>query len=626
MTATDAQGATAATPFTITVHNLAPEAVDDGPVRLTEDTSAEGNVLANDRDPDGDPLTVVAVEIAGVGAVAPGQPAVIPGVGVLTVQPDGHWVFEPAPDYAGPVPSITYIVADGEGGEDVASLRLGDIAPVNDEPRVVDPTDPTRPPANPDAPLPVQRGVDGEMVTPLDVSRVFMDPDGDPLTYTATGLPAGLSIDPATGVITGTLAPDASQGGPDGDGVYPVTITATDPDGAERAITVVYAVRNLPPEATAPIGNVTAVNGGAVDVDAAAHFADPDGDVLTYTATGLPEGLVIDPVTGRIAGNLPLDASEKGPWTVTVTADDGNGGQAHITFVIAGEARTDITPDRFGQGNGGGGDRVSAEVGDSGIGTPNSGYGGIGDGGDEIALPVDRNTLPQGRAEAGGLLGTALETLEPLGETALPGEGGIVAAVAADPAPTSAAASLGPDGAITRVVAWAEAGRKSTGAPAGLAADSAVEDAPAGDYRGADLALGLAGQADGVALRSLVVGDGLLALSVDTPEAVGAETFRVRDAAGNELPWNMHRADAHTVLVDIPAGREWVVLRLERLAGDRVVETWIVRINTLSGEMQVLAHERVDRQAGLAADLEEVARHEGRNETAALLGALEVAS
>jgi large repetitive protein len=43
---------------------------------------------------------------------------------------------------------------------------------------------------------------------------------GDPLTYSASGLPSGLQIDAATGVISGTIA--ASSGS------YSVTITATD--------------------------------------------------------------------------------------------------------------------------------------------------------------------------------------------------------------------------------------------------------------------------------------------------------------------------------------------------------------------------------------------------------------
>ena len=46
---------------------------------------------------------------------------------------------------------------------------------------------------------------------------------GQTLTYTATGLPPGLAIKPATGLITGT---------PSAAGTFPVTVTATDTTGA----------------------------------------------------------------------------------------------------------------------------------------------------------------------------------------------------------------------------------------------------------------------------------------------------------------------------------------------------------------------------------------------------------
>ncbi|WP_294949486.1 putative Ig domain-containing protein, partial [Sulfurivirga sp.] len=69
----------------------------------------------------------------------------------------------------------------------------------------------------------LQSSDDGEQIS-LDASQFFGDPDGDTLTYSASGLPAGLSIDPATGVISGTIDRSASQSGP-----YTVTVTATDP-------------------------------------------------------------------------------------------------------------------------------------------------------------------------------------------------------------------------------------------------------------------------------------------------------------------------------------------------------------------------------------------------------------
>ncbi|MFO0871032.1 MAG: putative Ig domain-containing protein [Pirellulales bacterium] len=43
-------------------------------------------------------------------------------------------------------------------------------------------------------------------------------------------------------------------------------------------------------------------------------------------------GLSIDPVTGVISGTLDSSASAGGPYSVTITADDGHGGQATQTF------------------------------------------------------------------------------------------------------------------------------------------------------------------------------------------------------------------------------------------------------------------------------------------------------
>ena len=73
-------------------------------------------------------------------------------------------------------------------------------------------------------------------VVSLNVSPFFHDidtPDGDTLAYSAIGLPAGLSINPATGVISGTIDPSASQSGP-----YTVVVTGTDSErrGCQREL------------------------------------------------------------------------------------------------------------------------------------------------------------------------------------------------------------------------------------------------------------------------------------------------------------------------------------------------------------------------------------------------------
>ena len=57
--------------------------------------------------------------------------------------------------------------------------------------------------------------------TPIALQLSASDADGDALTYSASGLPAGLSIDSGTGLITGSLAATP-------DGSYQVTVTASD--------------------------------------------------------------------------------------------------------------------------------------------------------------------------------------------------------------------------------------------------------------------------------------------------------------------------------------------------------------------------------------------------------------
>ncbi|HAO67533.1 MAG TPA: hypothetical protein DCR17_12720, partial [Verrucomicrobiales bacterium] len=68
-------------------------------------------------------------------------------------------------------------------------------------------------------------------------------------------------------------------------------------------------------------------------------FGDQEGDTLVFTAVGLPPGMVIDPGTGIISGQLESSASEGGPlgdgvYQVLITVDDGNGGTRTFAFEI----------------------------------------------------------------------------------------------------------------------------------------------------------------------------------------------------------------------------------------------------------------------------------------------------
>jgi hypothetical protein len=124
--------------ITVTAVNDSPVAVNDDNQVTPEDTPIIGNVLANDSDPEGNPITVSQFTVAGVsGTFAAGQTATIPGVGTIVINSDGSYVFTPAANYSGAVPVITYTAADSYGGSDTANLGLA-VTPVNDAPLAVD--------------------------------------------------------------------------------------------------------------------------------------------------------------------------------------------------------------------------------------------------------------------------------------------------------------------------------------------------------------------------------------------------------------------------------------------------------------------------------------------------------
>ena len=52
----------------------------------------------------------------------------------------------------------------------------------NDAPIIVNPNDPTNPPADPNMVIPAQTGDDSAVLTDLDVSPFFDDVDGEDLT------------------------------------------------------------------------------------------------------------------------------------------------------------------------------------------------------------------------------------------------------------------------------------------------------------------------------------------------------------------------------------------------------------------------------------------------------------
>ena len=91
--------------------DAAPRAVGDTYVALrnTPLDNPAASVLANDTDPDGDPLTAALVDG--------------PVHGQITLRPDGTFVYVPDPGYAGP-DHFTYVASDGQGLSEVVVVNL----------------------------------------------------------------------------------------------------------------------------------------------------------------------------------------------------------------------------------------------------------------------------------------------------------------------------------------------------------------------------------------------------------------------------------------------------------------------------------------------------------------------
>ena len=175
--------------------NTPPVAVDDA-VETDQGTSVTVDVLANDSDADGDVLVVDAVSE--------------PANGVAVIETAGV-TYTPAGGFVG-VDSFTYTVFDGRGGsaEATVTVTVRAVAPPN-RPPTIDAVDD-------------QESVEGDAIA---LAVEAEDPDGDALTFSADGLPAGLAIDAGTGEIAGVIAEGAADESP-----YTVEVTVTDPDGA----------------------------------------------------------------------------------------------------------------------------------------------------------------------------------------------------------------------------------------------------------------------------------------------------------------------------------------------------------------------------------------------------------
>jgi hypothetical protein len=135
---------------------------------------------------------------------------------------------------------------------------------------------------------------------------------GGATSYSATGLPAGLTVNTATGLISGTPTVAATTA---------VTVGATNGGGTgTKALTITVTV-------AAPVISSAATASGKIGT-AFSYQIMATGGATSYSATGLPAGLTVNTATGLISGkptkvgrfSVTLQALKKGARTATAPA------------------------------------------------------------------------------------------------------------------------------------------------------------------------------------------------------------------------------------------------------------------------------------------------------------------
>ena len=182
-------------------------------------------------------------------------------------------------------------------------------------------------------PIPPQTAVAGAVNEPLDLGPYFLDPDGDPLTYTAASSNSAVVVaEVAEGDNRLTL-----RGVSEGDAV--VIVMASDPFGEHASQFVTVTVRrNAVPRVAQPIPPQRVPVGASGDpLDLASYFQDPDGDPLAYAAASdTPVVLVADVAAG--GSQLTLRGVTAGQAVVTVMAFDPYGAHATQTVTVTVQA------------------------------------------------------------------------------------------------------------------------------------------------------------------------------------------------------------------------------------------------------------------------------------------------
>ena len=282
--------------------NDAPVAADDT-ATTPEDTFINIDVVANDTDTDGDPLTVFTVGDA--------------ENGTTEINDNNTIKYTPDLNFNG-VDTFTYTISDGNGGTASATVTVT-VTPVNDDPVAIDDLATTAEdnPVN------------------INVLSNDSDVDGDTLEVTAVSDPANgtTSINPNGTVL---YTPD-----PDFNGEDSFTYTITDNNGGSATATVTVTVT---PVDDAPVANndsitvdedSTAGVDNQIDVSTNDDIGGDGGDDDNFSIKTQPENGTVTEISDGVFEYIPdADFNGEDSFTYTITDIDGDTDSATVTITV----------------------------------------------------------------------------------------------------------------------------------------------------------------------------------------------------------------------------------------------------------------------------------------------------
>lgn len=296
-TISDGNNATASASVTISVAavNDNPTAVNDS-VTINEDNNTNINVLANDSDIDGDPLSLSNVTA---------------DIGTTSINADNTVSFQPPLNFNG-LATLSYTVIDGQGGSAQAQA-LVTVTAINDNPV-----------AAPDTAV-----TNEDTLVIINVLANDSDVDNTLNSLTVSSVTAnngGVSVSADQSVNY--------QPNPNFNGIDTISYTVSDGSGGSAASTVSVTVAPLNDPPVAANDSQTTLEDTAVTINVLSNDTDPDGDNLTITLAVASSGTTTINAGSTITYTPTANFNGTDSISYQITDPSGQTAQATVAVTI----------------------------------------------------------------------------------------------------------------------------------------------------------------------------------------------------------------------------------------------------------------------------------------------------